>query len=334
MRAADHGRDRLSEAVLAALPRPEGDPEIARFRRLLRDYPERGGKGLRGHLLLTTAAAYGADPDEALPAAVALELFQNWVLIHDDVEDGSETRRGEPALHRTVGAPVAINVGDALHVIMWRVLIELAAPWRDAALREFLAAIDRTAEGQHLDLAWVEADRFDVSEEAYLRMVERKTAYYTVVAPLRVGAIAAGRTPDERVERLGLALGRAFQIRDDVLNLLPQDDGAYGKEFAGDLYEGKRTLVLARAFAVLDRSRADRLRTLIGRPRAQKRKEEMHEALELLEASGAIRYAQEAAERSADEGLALLREVLADAADREAADAVLALASSLVDRRA
>lgn len=327
-------RDRLQRAVLAALPPVHGEPaELSRFRSLLRDYPERGGKGLRGRLTMLSAAAHGTDPDEALPAAVALELFQNWVLIHDDVEDDSETRRGTPALHRMVGAPVAINVGDALHVAMWRVLIEQEASWRDAALREMLDTIDRTAEGQHLDLAWMSAGRFDVSEDEYLRMVERKTAYYTVVAPLRLGALVAGRTPDPRIEPLGLALGRAFQIRDDVLNLLPQTDGAYGKEFAGDLHEGKRTLVLARAFAVLDAASKERLRALLGRPRKDKSEVEMREALALLERAGAIAYAQEVAERAAQEGLELLRQVLGDAADRRAADELLKLTSGLVDRR-
>jgi geranylgeranyl diphosphate synthase type II len=217
---------------------------------------------------------------------------------------------------------------------MWRLLIEIRAPWRDAVLAEVLDTIDRTAEGQHLDLAWVEAGRFDVSETEYRAMVERKTAYYTVVAPLRLGAHVAGRPPDARLVDAGRALGRAFQIRDDVLNLLPDEDGAYGKEFAGDLYEGKRTLVLARAFARLSEGDAGRLRALLDRPRAAKRPEEMREALSLLERADAIGYAQGVAEASADEGLRTLRAALAELPGREAADAVLDLLASLADRRA
>lgn len=325
---------RVRERVLAALPEGGDGDELARFAALQRDYPSRAGKGLRGRLVLLSAAAHGAERSEALPVAAALELFQNWVLVHDDVEDDSETRRGRPALHRRVGVPVAINVGDAMHVAMWRLLIELDAPWRDAVAREFLDTIDRTAEGQHLDLAWVEQRRFDVGEQDYLAMVERKTAYYTVVAPLRLGAWIAGATPAPGFLEAGLALGRAFQIRDDVLNLLPDEDGAYGKEFAGDLYEGKRTLVLARAFAVSPPAAAARLRALLDRPREAKREDEMREALALLEASGAIAYAQAAAEAAGSDGLRALRSALRGAADRDAADAILALVESLAARTA
>jgi len=326
--------DRLiQERVLAALPERHDVPELERFSRLQRDYPERSGKGIRGRLTVASALAHGAAAGEALPVAAALELFQNWVLVHDDVEDDSETRRGQPALHRSVGAPVAINVGDAMHVSMWRLLIEQRAAWRDAVLSEFLDTIDRTAEGQHLDLAWVATGRFDVSEADYLAMVERKTAYYTVVAPLRLGALVAGAVPDRRFRAAGRALGAAFQIRDDVLNLLPDEHGGYGKEFAGDLYEGKRTLVLAHAFEVLDEDDGDRLRALLDRPRIAKSEAEMNEALSLLRRAGALEHAQAIAEAKADEGRSLLREALSTAADADGANAVIALVESLAARR-
>jgi len=326
--------DRLiQERVLAALPERHDVPELDRFSRLQRDYPERSGKGIRGRLTVASALAHGAAAGEALPVAAALELFQNWVLVHDDVEDDSETRRGQPALHRSVGAPVAINVGDAMHVSMWRLLIEQRAAWRDTVLSEFLDTIDRTAEGQHLDLAWVATGRFDVSEADYLAMVERKTAYYTVVAPLRLGALVAGAVPDRRFRAAGRALGAAFQIRDDVLNLLPDEHGGYGKEFAGDLYEGKRTLVLAHAFEVLDEDDGDRLRALLDRPRIAKSEAEMNEALSLLRRAGALEHAQAIAEAKADEGRSLLREALSTAADADGANAVIALVESLAARR-
>lgn len=326
--------DRLiQERVLAALPGSHDVPELDRFARLQRDYPQRSGKGIRGRLTVASALAHGAAAEAALPVAAALELFQNWVLVHDDVEDDSETRRGQPALHRSVGAPVAINVGDAMHVAMWRLLIEQRAAWRDTVLAEFLDTIDRTAEGQHLDLAWVATRRFDVSEADYLAMVERKTAYYTVVAPLRLGALIAGAVPDRRFREAGLALGAAFQIRDDVLNLLPDEHGGYGKEFAGDLYEGKRTLVLAHAFETLDESAGDRLRGLLDRPRSAKSDAEMDEALGLLHRSGALDHAQAVAEAKAEEGLTLLREALSTAADSDGAAAVTTLVESLAARR-
>ena len=121
-------REALSEAIRTGLPQTHEKPVLNAFYRLIRDYPERGGKGLRGLLVLLSTGAHGADWRRGLEVAAALELFQNWVLIHDDIEDDSEERRGAPALHKQVGMPVALNVGDALHVYMWQKLHGLPYP--------------------------------------------------------------------------------------------------------------------------------------------------------------------------------------------------------------
>lgn len=327
---------RVLDVVLGALadPAAAATPELARFRRLQRDYPQRGGKGIRGRLAALSTLAHGARLEDARQVAGALELFQNWVLVHDDVEDDSETRRGRPALHRTVGVPVAINVGDAMHVAMWGLVARASAATQPAILDEFLEMIARTAEGQHLDLSWVEEGRFDVDEDDYLAMVERKTAHYTVVSPLRLGAHLAAIEPDPRFTSAGLALGAAFQIRDDVLNLLPDDDGAYGKEFAGDLYEGKRTLVLAHAFATLGEADAARLQRLLEKSRDATSDDDVREALGLIQASGSIDYAQSVAEAKADAGLSELEHALRSLPGRDAAVQILALVRTLADRAA
>ncbi|MEX2502742.1 MAG: polyprenyl synthetase family protein [Trueperaceae bacterium] len=326
--------ERLTEAMLAVLGRASDGPhpDLDRFVELQRDYPRRGGKHLRGRLVLAATAAFGGDPSDAVPVAAALELFQNWVLVHDDVEDDSEERRGAPALHRQVGIPLAVNVGDAMHVAMWRLLIDSDRPWRDAVLREFLTTIRTTAEGQHLDLSWVHEGRFGVGRDAYLGMVDRKTATYTVVAPLRLGAWIAGGEPPPTLTPAGLARGRAFQVRDDVLNLLPDAGGGYGKEFAGDLYEGKRTLVLAIAFERLTPGDADRLRTVLDHPRDRIGRERVEEALRLIRSCGAIEEAQRFAEHSAEQGLERLREALRDAPGRDAVAAIERLVEDLASR--
>jgi geranylgeranyl diphosphate synthase, type II len=323
---ADDETQRLHEAVLALLPAGHDDPDLRRFAALMREYPARGGKRVRGRLVLASTAAHGGDAERALPVAAALELFQNWVLVHDDIEDDSEERRGAPALHRSVGVPIALNVGDAMHVHMWDALIALRArPDFDAEAirREFLWMIHRTAEGQHLDLTWVAEGRFDVGEEAYLAMVRRKTAAYTVVSPLRLGAQAAGRTPHPDLASIGDRLGAAFQIRDDVLNLLPSEDGGYGKEFAGDLYEGKRTLVLAHALANAAAGEADEAIERLRPPREQRTPDDVRWLLALIERTGSLRYAQARAEALASASLRELETVLADLPGRAAADALL-----------
>ena len=246
-------RPELLTRIDSLLPAGGDTPELARYAQMLRDYPQRGGKGIRSELLLGTARAYGVQPESpewqrALWLAAALELFQNWVLIHDDIEDDSEERRGRPALHRLHGVPLAINAGDALHVYMWMAVRRSGV---DRALDEFMQMVLKTAEGQHLDLAWVESREWNLTEADYLRMVRLKTAYYTVIYPLRLGALAAGREPAPQFEAAGLALGTAFQIRDDVLNLIG-DPAKYGKEIGGDLLEGKRTLIGSEARGIIE----------------------------------------------------------------------------------
>ncbi|WP_102126942.1 polyprenyl synthetase family protein [Deinococcus planocerae] len=313
-------RPDLLDRVLSLLPARGGRPELQLLYDMLRDYPGRGGKGIRSDLLLASARAHGVTPDSerregALWLAAALELFQNWVLIHDDIEDDSEERRGRPALHRLHGVPLAINAGDALHAYMWAAVHRAGVP---GAVEEFLAMIHRTAEGQHLDLAWVEHREWNLREADYLEMVRLKTAHYTVVVPLRLGALAAGATPAEAFTPAGLALGAAFQIRDDVLNLAG-DSLKYGKEIGGDLLEGKRTLIvlhwLARAPEEQKRVFLDQMR----RNRPDKDPEAIADIHRWLLESGSVRYAQDYADAQAREGLRLLEEALRDAPDQAAA---------------
>ena len=325
-------RQVLAERIFAALPQQHDQPEINDFYRLIRDYPERGGKGLRGQLILLSTALHGADWQVALEVAAALELFQNWVLVHDDIEDDSEERRGQPALHLQVGMPLALNVGDALHVYMWQLLhAQSHLPRYQEILQTFAWMIQRTAEGQHLDLSWVSKGRFDVSEAEYFEMVTHKTAYYTVVAPLQLGAFCAGVTPDERMIEAGKALGVAFQIRDDVLNLMP--DISYGKEFAGDLYEAKRTLILAHTFASCTPQEHDDLCARLAKPRSAKTDEDVAAILGLINKYGSLEHAQQVAERYACDGLQQLRDITQSLPNQAAAEVLFNLVESLASRR-
>jgi geranylgeranyl diphosphate synthase, type II len=226
--------------------------------------------------------------------------------VHDDIEDDSEERRGPPALHRQVGVPGRPQRGrrDArLHVAGPAGLRGDERFDADAIRAEFVRVIHRTAEGQHLDLAWVAEGRFAVGEADYLRMVTLKTSWYTVIGPLRMGAFAAGRAPDPAFESDGARLGAAFQIRDDVLNLDPA--AATGKEFAGDLYEGKRTLVLAHLFAHANPDEAREAEARLAKPRPLKTDEDVRRAAGPDRATRLVAYAQTVAEREADAALAV-----------------------------
>ena len=330
-------RPDLAALVHQLLPDPAAParPELQLLSRMMLAYPMRGGKGIRSELLLLAAQAYGVQPgtaawERALWLGVTLELFQNWVLIHDDIADDSEERRGQPALHRQYGVPLALNAGDALHAYMWAALLRAELP---AAYPEILSMIHRTAEGQHLDLAWVEEQEWNLTPADYLEMVRLKTAYYTVVVPLRLGALAGGAAPHPLFEEAGVALGAAFQIRDDVLNLIG-DAARYGKEIGGDLLEGKRTLILLRWLQdAPPQQRASVLATM-KLPRSAKDPAAVAQLLGWLRDSGAVQQAQQLADEQAEQGLALLTRALQDAPGQAAAARLLSLMSGLARREA
>lgn len=341
-------RPDLLDRVLSLLPQPGGPADLALPARcardldllgeMLRDYPRRGGKGLRSELLLASARAHGATSsgqeasgwEGALWLAAGLELFQNWVLIHDDIEDDSEERRGRPALHRLHGVPLAINAGDALHVSMWAAVHRAGVP---GGMEAFLDMVWRTAEGQHLDLAWVEHRTWDLTEADYLEMVRLKTARYTVVVPLQLGALAAGVTPDGRFVDAGLRLGTAFQIRDDVLNLRG-DAARYGKEIGGDLWEGKRTLIVLHWLTGAPGDQKSVFLEQMRRDRADKDPAAIADIHRWLLESGSVDYAQAYAGAQAAEGLELLAEALEGAPDQVAARELLDTVRELATREA
>jgi len=243
---------------------PRGSRADAVLYDLMMDYPLRPAKGLRPALCIATCRALGGSLEAVLPTAAVLELYHNAFLIHDDVEDGSEKRRDAVTLHRAHGVPIAVNVGDAMLAMALGPLLDnmqVLDMGRALRILEVVATMAReSAEGQALELDWIRRARWDLADDDYLGMVDQKTGWYSFVAPLVMGAIAAG-APEAQIEALasfGRALGAAFQIQDDVLNLLARESD-YGKEIGGDLWEGKHTLIVIHALRVVsadDRARA------------------------------------------------------------------------------
>lgn len=215
---------------------------------LIADYPSRVGKMMRPSLCLANARVFGATIEQALPTAVAIELLHNALLIHDDIEDGSTSRRGRPALHELHGIPLALNAGDLLLLTSLRPLLDNRHTMgTDLTIRIFEEAVRmarESAEGQALELGWRENGNGKIGEADYLKMVLKKTCWLAAIFPLRVGALIAthGSIDLEPFIRFGFFLGAAFQVQDDLLNLAPGKH--YGKELNGDLLEGKRTLIL------------------------------------------------------------------------------------------
>jgi geranylgeranyl diphosphate synthase, type II len=239
---------------------------------LILDYPQRGGKALRPALSIATCLGLGGQLEAVLPTAATLELYHNAFLIHDDIEDESLLRRGRATLHVDHGIPIAVNVGDAMMALSLQPLLDnVERVGLGPALRilRVVARMTRqTVEGQAIELGWVRSNTWRLDDADYLDMVELKTSWYSFITPLRVGAVAAGAPEASLVplETLGRHLGAAFQITDDLLNLRG-DPEEYGKEIGGDLWEGKRTLMLLHALRHAPPDDQRRAEHILARPR-------------------------------------------------------------------
>jgi geranylgeranyl diphosphate synthase type II len=283
---------------------------------LVADYPGRGGKMMRPSLCIAVARALGAPLDRLLiAAATSIELMHNAMLIHDDIEDESDRRRGQPTLHSLWGVAMAINAGDALVLTSLRPLLG-AAQLRPLLALGILEETERmareSAEGQALELGWRADNVVTLEERDYFEMVLKKTCWLATIHPVRLGALiaVAGRVDPAAFVRFGFFLGTAFQIQDDVLNLIG-DAAAYGKETGGDLREGKRTLMIIRLLQLASADERARLIAYLGtalpaRPEADARW--IHDRMDHY---GCIDYARHVARGMADAALAEYHQLFA-----------------------
>ncbi len=238
------------------------------------DYLQRRAKGLRPGLCIAVCRALGGSLEEVLPSAAVVELFHNAFLIHDDIEDGSLERRGAPALHQSHGTPIALNIGDGLLALALRPLLtntEHLGLARTLQILEIIVQmVTESFEGQAMELRWIADGTWDLSDADYEDMVRKKTCVYSFIAPAQVGAVVA-RAPEPVRDQLTAymqSLGLAFQIQDDLLNLERARD-KYGKEYQGDLWEGKRTLMLLHALREASTSERTEALQILSSPRPQ-----------------------------------------------------------------
>lgn len=296
MRILDEKRKLIDKEIFKHLPKKEPKDLYG----LMRDYPSRGGKRLRPILCLLSCEAFGGDPKKALTTAAAVEIVHEFGLVHDDIEDGSDYRRGQPTLHRIHGIPLAINTGDALHLKAWEVLLKnkeiLGEEKTFELLNECIMAGWQLVEGQTLEISWVKNKKWDITEEDYFKMCSKKTSWYTCISPLRAGAIIADAKPEclESLIEFGFNLGIAFQIQDDVLNILGEEK-KYGKEIGGDIYEGKRTLMLIHLIRSCKTQEKSKIIGIMNKERYEKTVEEVKYIINLMKRYGSIQYAKEKA---------------------------------------
>lgn len=307
----------ISEAIDRLLPvvHPEGLYEASRH------LVDAGGKRLRPSMLLIAAEAAGGDPEDLAPAAVSIELIHNFTLIHDDIMDNADIRRGRPSVHKLWGLSGAILAGDTLYSKAFQILGTTSAkPELILAAMDVLSkTCTAICEGQWLDLDFEHRER--VSEEEYMEMVEKKTGVL-YGASARIGAVLSGASVEvaQGLDDFGRLTGMGFQIQDDVLDLTASEK-VLGKKRGGDLIEGKKTLIMIHAFA--HGVKVD----VFGRKDATP--EEIEKALFVLEKSGSIEYARSRAVELVEKGKRAL-DVLPDTPARAI---LLELADYMIHRR-
>ena len=287
--------------------------------------PEATGKRIRPILVLLCASACGADWKSALPAAASIELVHNFSLVHDDIQDNSPKRRGRDTAWVKWGAPMAINVGDALFVMSSQAIVDLKSSYPAETVMKASEILHNTCldltRGQYLDMSYEE--RNDLGVEDYWRMISGKTSAL-IAACCHIGALLGGADEDKQevYRSFGHYLGLAFQVQDDILGIWG-DENVTGKSVASDLVEGKNSLPV---LAGLEKKGKFAERWSQGPIKP----EEVREVSRLLASEGGLLAAQEAAKQMTDLALRSLEEAEPQG---EAGDALFELTNRLLGRK-
>ncbi len=289
-----------------------------------------GGKRLRPFVVVTVAEMLGEPPEKALPFAASVELVHNFTLIHDDIIDRDELRRGVPTVHKLWGEAMAITAGDLLFAKAFEVLtdaVDMGVP-ADRVVRAvnvLARATSVVAEGQALDTLF--QDRDDVSMDEYIEMVYKKTGALFEASAVLGGLVA---TDDDsvlsRLAEYGRNLGIAFQVRDDILGLVG-DEKVLGKPVYSDLREGKKTILVIYALERLGDEEKEQLLSILGRRDAAR--SELERAAELIKSTGAVEFAERVARDYAERA----RRALEGMPDNDARRALLELLDFVVERQ-
>lgn len=252
------------------------------------------GKRLRPALCLLSCEAAGGSQKQALHAAAAIEMFHNFTLIHDDIEDASTMRRGRPCMHIKYGLPLALNAGDGLFMSVWREALRIKGKKSAEAQKCLLSSFTKVLEGQAWELGWYHENKWNISEAEYYSMVGGKTGAL-IAAACEVGGILGGadRKACASLSRFGMGIGISFQIIDDVLNIVG-DEKKYMKEIGGDIREGKRTLLTIWALKSLSPAKRKELGSILRRE--NKSASDVSRAISLIKESGAPKKAAAKAE--------------------------------------
>jgi geranylgeranyl diphosphate synthase type II len=220
-----------------------------------------GGKRIRPVLVLAAYNLYKNNIEDIIPSALALEVFHNFTLLHDDIMDNADIRRNQPTVHKKWSENTAILSGDAMMIEAYKLIAQTNPQYLSAVLNVFNKTALEVCEGQQYDMDF--ETRLDVSEEEYLEMIRLKTSVL-IAGSLQIGAILAD-APGEDIQNIyefGVNLGLAFQLQDDYLDSFG-DVSVFGKKIGNDILSNKKTFLLINALRISDKDTHNQLIALI-----------------------------------------------------------------------
>jgi len=266
---------------------------------------DRGGKRFRPALTLLFCKAVGGQERKALPAAAAVEILHNMTLIHDDIEDRSELRRGKPCIHIMFGESAAINSGDGMLIKVFEAVADgpLDAATKVELTERFAKRAFQITRGQALEFELNSRKSF--TDEEVIEVLRNKTSALVALA-CEAGAIIGGARKSQLLAatRFGESIGVGFQIVDDLLNVIG-DVRKYGKEIGGDIREGKRTIMAAHLVNSASAEDRDRFMSMLGKSTISQ--DEISQAIEMYRRYGSLDHARKIADGYVEEGLRALK---------------------------
>jgi len=249
-----------------------------------------GGKRIRPLLVLAANRAFNGSQDEALHPALAVEMFHNFSLMHDDIMDGADLRRGEPTVHTKYNVNTAILSGDVMLIYAYKILINLPEKSKVQCIEIFTKMAEEVCTGQQMDMDFEQS--LEVSIMDYLKMIELKTSVL-IGAALQMGAVVAGASTQDayHLYQFGKNVGIAFQVQDDILDTYGTT-AAVGKNIGGDIINNKKTYLYLKACKLLSESDAEKLRRLYSSD-LENMENKVKQVKVLYKTSGVQHYADE-----------------------------------------
>ncbi|MDD3159716.1 MAG: polyprenyl synthetase family protein [Candidatus ainarchaeum sp.] len=283
-----------------------------KFGEMVKEYVNRQGKYARPALILLWCELFGGKITKDVEmAASAMQCSEDWVLMHDDLQDGNEVRRGKPAAHILYGGPHSINAGDYLHMVNWKIVFdtyqeikktkgeEIAKRYYD----KFYNMLLTTSEGQYYDMTLTHSkDIMNFTIDDYFKSIYAKTAYYSVYGPMQMGAILAGADEKtvEGIKKYGIPIGNAFQIKDDLLDCLSTVE-VLGKSVGNDIREGVKTPMLFSFVKEASKEDLEKVKAIYAKERENKTEEDVKFVLDMFKKYNSYKYAEDLVDKLGQE---------------------------------